>query len=117
MTKRKALLEFTLPEFSTNKRITWMCHVDDTTNDTTAQYDMIIGIDLMTSIGLDICFSAKKIRWEHDEIPMKHQGSLANAAIAEYLHALSTDAPTVQAAEARQKRIIDANYEAATSLL
>ena len=71
-TKRKALLEFKLPEFSTNKRVEWVCHVDDTTDSKSAQYDMIIGIDLMTDIGLDICFSAKKIRWEGDEFPMKH---------------------------------------------
>ena len=37
---------------------------------------------------------------------------LANAAVIEYLHALSTDTPLVQAAEARQKRILDVNYEA-----
>ena len=112
MTKRKALLEFTLPEFSTNKRIEWVCHVDDTTDHTKAQYDMIIGIDLMTTIGLAICFSAQKIRWEGDEIPMKHQGLIANDAVLEYLYVLSTETPLVQAAEARQKHILDANFEA-----
>ena len=111
-TKRKALLEFKLPEFSTNKRVQWVCHVDDTSDKSTAQYDMIIGNDLMTEIGLDICFSAKKIRWENDEIPMKHRGSLANAAVTKYLHVLSTDTALVQDAEARQKRILDANYDA-----
>ena len=30
VTKRKALLEFKLPEVSTNKHIKWICHVDDT---------------------------------------------------------------------------------------
>ena len=42
-TKRKALLEFKLPEFSTNKTVEWVCHVDDSTDTASAQYDMIIG--------------------------------------------------------------------------
>ena len=48
LTKRKALMEFWLPEFSLNKKIQWVCHVDENTDPDLAQYDMIIGADLMT---------------------------------------------------------------------
>jgi hypothetical protein len=30
-TKRKALLEFKLPEFSTNKTVEWVCHINENT--------------------------------------------------------------------------------------
>ena len=49
-TKRKARVEFKLPEFSQNKTITWMAHVDETTDTATSQYDMIIGTDLMAEL-------------------------------------------------------------------
>ena len=43
---------------------------------------------------------------------MKHQGSIANDAVLEYIYVLSTETPLVQAAEAQQKHILDANFEA-----
>jgi predicted aspartyl protease len=47
-TKRKALVEFKLPELSNSKKVTWLCHVDKDR----AIYD--IGVDLMTKIGLSV---------------------------------------------------------------
>ena len=111
-TKRKALLEFKLPKFSTNKTVEWVCHVDETTAVTKAQYDMIIGTDLMSSLGIDIQFGSKIICWEDVSIPMKTRGTVNNDAIAQYLYAVATDTPLLQEAEARQKRILDADYEA-----
>jgi predicted aspartyl protease len=62
---------FTLPEFSTSKVIRWVCHVDSTTLRTNAQYDMIIGADLLSELGIEINFSTQRIIWEGIEIPMK----------------------------------------------
>jgi transposase InsO family protein len=111
-TKRKALLEFKLPEFSTNKTVEWVCHVDETTTPEKAQYDMIVGTDLMTVMGLDIQFSCKKICWEDVEIPMKQRGTVNNDAIAQYLYNVAADTPLLREAENRQKRILDADYTA-----
>jgi transposase InsO family protein len=111
-TKRKALLEFNLPEFSTNKTVQWVCHVDDTTAPDKAQYDIIIGTDLMSVLGMDIQFSSKKICWDDVEIPMKTKGSINNDAIAQYLYNVANDIPLLQEAESRQKRILDADYKA-----
>jgi hypothetical protein len=41
-TKRKALVEFTLPEFSTNKTILCVCHVDESADPHLTHYDMIM---------------------------------------------------------------------------
>ena len=41
-TKRKALIDFKFPEFSENKTVTWICHVDDTTARDKSKYDMIL---------------------------------------------------------------------------
>ncbi len=89
-----------------------MCHVDDKTQSDKAQYDIIIGTDLMTAMGLDISFSSKQICWEDVSIPMKQRGSIAHHVVAQYLYHVANDSPVIQAAENRQKRILDADYTA-----
>ncbi len=89
-----------------------MCHVDDTTTPNKAQYDIIIGTNLMSVMGLDIHFSRKKICWEDVEIPMKTKGTINDDTIAQYLYNVAHDIPLLQEAESRQKRILDANYKA-----
>ena len=54
MTSRKANIVFCLPEFSTARIVTFRCHVDESNN---SIYYMILGRDLLTSLGLDLKFS------------------------------------------------------------
>jgi hypothetical protein len=49
-TNYESLLDFKFPELSTSKVVTWQAHLDDKTSSKEAAYDMIKGIDLMTSI-------------------------------------------------------------------
>ena len=49
-TKRKALVEFTFPEFTNKKKITTIVHVDERTERKNSSYDMIIGMDLMKGV-------------------------------------------------------------------
>jgi hypothetical protein len=49
-TNYESLLDFKFPEISTSKVVTWQAHVDDKTSSKEAAYDMIMGMDLMTSI-------------------------------------------------------------------
>ena len=61
-----------LPEFSTSKVIQWVCHVDTKTLRKNAQYNMIIGADLLSELGIEINFDTQRIIiWEGIEIPMK----------------------------------------------
>ena len=41
------------------KTVTWKCHIDEST---TGRYDMILGRDLLTALGLDLKFSENVIR-------------------------------------------------------
>ena len=54
MTSKKVNVDFCLPEFSATKIVTWKCHMDESTN---GRYDMILGRDLLTALGLDLKFS------------------------------------------------------------
>jgi hypothetical protein len=50
-THYESLLDFKFPELSTSKVVAWQAHVDDKTSSREAACDMIMGMDLMTSIG------------------------------------------------------------------
>ena len=110
--KRKAILEFKFPEFSLNKTIQWKCHVDDTTDHKKAQYDMIIGTDLLSELGLSIDFKHHTMTWEDVEVPMKERGTLAEANRLQEIYHMELEPPVLKEAEERQKRILDANYSA-----
>jgi hypothetical protein len=53
-TNYESLLDFKFLELSTSKVVTWQAHVDDKTSSKEAAYDMIMGMDLMTSIGITV---------------------------------------------------------------
>ena len=109
-TKRKARVEFKLPEFSTTKTITWNAHVDEFSDPKSAQYDMIIGTDLMEAIGIDLSFSSKTLSWDGIEIPMKNRGLVSDRQSAEILYQTAVQSPILQQAESRHKKILDADY-------
>jgi hypothetical protein len=53
-TNYKSLFDFKFPELSTRKVVTWQAHVDDKTSSKEAAFIMIMGMDLMTSIGITL---------------------------------------------------------------
>ena len=63
ITNLKVNIDFTLPEFSATKIVTWNCHVDDSIN---GRYDMILGRYLLTTLGLDIKPSDQVIKADDD---------------------------------------------------
>jgi hypothetical protein len=73
VTKLQREIKFKLPEFSTSKIIHWVCHEDTNTLRRNAQYDMIIGADLLSELGVEINFNTQRIIWEGIEIPMKEK--------------------------------------------
>ena len=108
-TRRKGQVQFKFPELDTNTTITWTCHIDDSHSSKQVQYDMILGMDLMVELGIFINTRDKVIEWEDNVVPLKARGQLNQVGI-EALYHMSVEAPILQQAEARQKRILDADY-------
>jgi hypothetical protein len=71
---------------------------------------MIIGMDLMTEIGIFVGTEAKQIRWGESTTPLKNRGDMQNHNFMEAMYHLATDVPNLQEAEERQKRILDVDY-------
>jgi hypothetical protein len=59
-TKSKCKVEFMLPELSPSANITHDVYVFE---GKLSNYDMIIGRDLLSELGIDICFSEQTIKW------------------------------------------------------
>ena len=74
-------------------------------------YDVIIGMDLMTDIGIVVDTETKEIRWEGHTTPLKLQGDIQDDERRNMVYANSkTATPTLTEAEERHARILDADY-------
>jgi hypothetical protein len=90
--------------------VTWQAHVDDKTSSKEAAYDMIMGMDLITSIGITVDCEQICIRWGGTEIPLKTRATLNNDDILHILYHAANEPDTLQEAEKKQNRILDADY-------
>ena len=109
-TNRKVLIDFSLPEFDTKKKISWICHVDEKTPYNQNNYDMIIGMDLQTELGLYVNTDTKMMVWKDTAIPLKERGDLNDPEFNNMLYHVLQEPAVLQEAETRQARILDADY-------
>jgi hypothetical protein len=80
-TNYESLLDFKFPELITSKLVTWQAHVDDKTSSKEVAYDMIMGMDLMTSIRITVDCEQRCIRWGGTEIPLETRNTLSELII------------------------------------
>ena len=84
-TRRKSRINLKMPGFSESKSITWSAHVDEFTDPKLAQYNMIIGTDIMEKYEIDFLFSQNKIIWDDNELPMSNRVLVSNREAKEML--------------------------------
>ena len=95
--------QFKFPELREQSIIQWDMHV---TNNN-MHYDMIIGRDLLSEIGIILDFDMLSISWQGNSIPMH---SIVENPKDSYI---INDSKQLQNASERIKRILDAKYEPA----
>jgi hypothetical protein len=71
---------------------------------------MIMGMDLMTSIGITLECEQRCIRWGGTEIPLKTRNTSNNDKILHMLYHAENEPDILQEAEKRQNRILDADH-------
>jgi hypothetical protein len=71
--------------------VTWQAHVDDKNSSKEAAYDIIMGIDLITSIGITIVCEQICIRWVGTDIPLKTRNTLSDDEILHMLYNASNE--------------------------
>ena len=97
------------------KLINYNFQVDEYNRSKDSKYDMIIGADLMSDIGIDLLFTEGKIRMgtspdEHDYILMKDVGTLSDHDTCNIIYDMHTSSVILREEEDRQSRILDADY-------
>ena len=112
-TSRKADVSFTLPEFGTQRTIRTQVFVDTSTKSKDIDYDMIIGSDLLTKLGIDVCFSTYTIHWDGMEASMKEARTLSNRKELFNTYQEHLEPDSTKEATKRVIKILDARYEKA----
>ena len=102
-TKQTVKAQFTIPELQDDKLIEWKLHVTESLG----HYDMIIGRDIMSFLGIDISFSKQEITWEPAAMPFKD----VEATPLDSYHIEDPDG--LMEDTERLKKILDAKYEKA----
>jgi len=111
-TTKTCKIQFQLPELDDSKTIEWKVYVDECTDPSTSNYDMIIGTEILEELKIDLKFSERIITWGNASTPMKDRDTFLNQDLMEfYIYAI--ESTTIQEATDRMKRILDAKYEKA----
>jgi hypothetical protein len=71
---------------------------------------MIMGMDLMISLGITVYCEKRCIRWGGTEIPLKTRKQLSDNEILHMLYNVANEPDILQKAEKKQNRILDADY-------
>ena len=100
-TNKMAKIMFNMPEFYESKIVQCWAHVFDAK----LSYDMIIGRDLMTELGIKIDFENLIVHWKEAEVPMRDPKITTKEFFTQ-------DTEIVEEAMTRVKKILDAKYEA-----
>jgi transposase InsO family protein len=108
-TKRLCDIEFTLPAFYENRKISCTAYVDETPQGNVS-YDMIIGRDVMHNLGINLLFDTAQISWDGATIYMQSPERLKKDWVAELENEIlfAHDPDTTDAERIQQ--IIDAKY-------
>ena len=110
-TRKKTLIKFKLSEFSIHKEISWTVHVNSFIKPEEAQYNVIIGTNLMKKLGIDISFSNQVIYWNDVTVLMKQKGILSNQEIANNVYQILIDIFILKMSEDRHNEIIKLIYK------
>ena len=102
-TDKKVKTHFILPELYPERIIEHTFHLLPTTTG----YDMIIGTNLMSELGLQLNFQDACVEWEDASMPFKDRDATFETAF------LVEDIGSVRESMDRIKRILDATYEKA----
>jgi hypothetical protein len=71
---------------------------------------MIMGMDLITSTGIQVDCEQRCIRWDGTEITLKTRSTLSDTEILHMLYNAANEPNIFLKAEKRQTRILDADY-------
>ena len=113
-TTKVAKLELSFPEYSTNKLFKVRPDIVDILETCTKPvYNMIIGIETMSEMGVKLDFSSKEITIDQISLPMKDLKAYSDSKALNELMKSHVEPSSTQEATKRVVEILDAKYEKA----
>jgi len=103
-------LQLKLTEFSHSKTINYNCMVDLINKSKNSSYDIILGTDFLSSMGMVLDFKKNVIIWDEEALAMKQLGMLTDEEAVDAIYFAHSNAPLLQDIEARQQKVLDADY-------
>ena len=103
---------FKLPLFHKHRDIAWKTHVDPA-NQILCKYDLIIGRDLLSELGIDLQFSKASMVWDNVEVPMQQPEWLDASNVESFEEELFMAHDPVSTDADRIQRIIGMKYKEA----
>ena len=92
-------------------------HVDDSRTEDNCQYDMLLGGDLCTELGLLIDYNDNKVHWDNTDTPMVDRDVFRrNNVLFHELYENTFDSEPVKQATSRMTKILDNTYHKANLL-
>ena len=113
-TSKKCKTTFILKAFYENKSIEWNLHVDSTPSP--HHYDLIIGCDVMSKLGITVNFKDQTMTWDDLAINMKDPESfpqLLDPVNDFFWNSNQYKTEGLQEASAHLQKILDAKYSPA----
>ena len=104
---------FALPEFIDSKEITAPFNIIKENRNVNLDYDIIIGRNVLSDLGIILDFTENTIKWESQEIQMKDTSFFQNKERLFYAFYNSTEPEELKEMAYRAEQIADANYEKA----
>ena len=108
----QAFVWFALPDFNHKKEVEYPFYLDSNTCQKEGSYDMIMGHDILQTLGRDIKLSSRSIKWGGMTILMRPTGSFWSKKQLYELVQSAQESTPIKEAEAQQEQILNAHDEA-----
>jgi hypothetical protein len=98
-----------------SKKIPWIFHADDQSKSSN-MYDMIIGIDLLTELGMVLNFQDKIVSLDTGTIPVREYGNLKTLKLLTDIYLTANEPKLLEVEFTRSAKILNVEYKPATVL-
>ena len=112
-TNKMCELKFNFPEFSDSKEITAPFNIIKENSNYELEYDIIIGRNVLSDLGIILNFNDNTIKWEDQEVEMKDPSFFKNKNQLFSTFYSSSEPDEVKEMAFRAEQIADAHYEKA----
>ena len=112
-TTKQCKIKFRLPELFNDRIIEYKVHVDEQTQSEETYYDMLLGGDICSELGIIIDYKNNVVQWDGATVPMVDREVFCSNTMFNDLYEESFESEAARSATSRMTRILDNDYHKA----